>query len=116
VADKNPSIKLTEAQRRALIGIVSGDGYQVVLDVMEEFCNRAENDLIGLRPELKDEVVAQHAIVHAQRVFFQDVTRFIDTIIKEETGLTKDNSRFRAEALAQLVSALPMTEDVDSVI
>lgn len=109
--DKNLSLKLTDQQKRALCGIVAGDGYQVVLDVMEEFCNRAENDLIGLTPDQHNEVLAKHAIVHAQRIFFQDVISFIDSAVKLETGMSKDNSRFKAaEEAAQLMSALPLTE------
>lgn len=110
MADKNVALKLSDAQTRALCSIVTGDGYQAVLDVMEEFCNRGENELIGLKPGQDNEVVAQHAIVHAQRVFFQDVISFIDHAVNQETGMQKDNSRFPQALEAQLMSALPMTE------
>lgn len=111
--DKNEALKLTDAQKRALCGIFTGDGYQVVLDVMEEFCNRGENELIGLVPGDASAVIAQHAIVHAQRIFFQRVVSFIDHTVAEETGNKKDNSRFPQALVAQLMSALPMTEMQD---
>lgn len=113
MADKNAALKLSEAQTRSLCGIVTGDGYQAILDVMEEFCNRGENELIGLKPGQDTEVIAKHAVVHAQRVFFQDVISFIDHAVAQETGMRKDNSRFPQALEAQLMSALPMTEMQD---
>lgn len=112
MSDKNPELELDEAKVRALIGMVSGDGYQAILDVMEWYCNRSENKLIGIHPSLKDEVLAEHAIVHAQRVYFQEVVSYIDTVIEKETGLRKNNQRFTVEEEDEnLMSALPLTEE-----
>jgi hypothetical protein len=111
VSDKHAPPDLNDAQKRSLIGIVSGDGYQTILDIMEWFCDQQENKLLGISPALKDEVFAEHAIAHAQRIYFQDVVGYIDRVIEHETGLRKDNSRFKVEAEeANLMSALPITE------
>lgn len=110
MAEKHDDLNLSDQKKIALLGIVHTDGYQVILDIMEYFCNREENDLIGTHPAKHDEVLASHAIVHAQRAYFQSVVAKIDMIAQQQTGIKKDNRRMTEEA--NLMSAMPL-EDTD---
>lgn len=108
MADKNAETELPDVKVRALLGIYHDDGLQVVFDIMEEICNRSENDFLGTHPSDKEQVLAQHAILHAQRAFFQDVTQKIDMIATEKLNITPKPRESRH--YNQILSALPDVE------
>ena len=109
MADKGPDF--AQDKRTALLSIRSTDGYQVILDIMEDVCNKAENEFIGANPADKELVLSKHAIMHAQRIFFQTVVAKIDLLCEEQTGVAQPNPRL--VKFAQLLSALPITEDLN---
>lgn len=110
MADKHKKLKLNDVQLRSLAGIWHGDGYQVILDILENECNMAENELIGEHPSIPQNVLALHAIAHAQRAYFQEITGYIDIVMNEYHGTKTDNRRFPTQQ-EQLLSAIPLTED-----
>lgn len=75
----------------ALSGIYDSSGLQVVFDVMEGFCNESENDYLAIPPSKPAEVLATHAIMHAQRIYFQKVAAKIDFLAAEARGGEKQN-------------------------
>lgn len=110
MADKNKAEKFDDVKLRSLAGIYHGDGFQVVLDIMEEECNKAENEFLAEHPVNPQAVLAAHAILHAQRAYFQAVVRKIDGLMNEYMNADKDNRRFPSQ-LEQLLSANPLTEN-----
>jgi hypothetical protein len=116
LSEKHDSFQITQTRKNGLIGIYHSEGYQAVLDIVEHFCNMSENELIAIHPSDHQAVLAQQAIVHAQRDLFQKFVAKIDFIMKEETATDKDNQRFKEAAVAQLMSALPITDDPESFI
>jgi len=76
----------------ALSEVYDSGGLQVVFDIMEQFCNQSENDFIGTRPGDDRAVVAAHAIMHAQRLYFQNVAEKIDYLVSEHRGSAKKDT------------------------
>lgn len=76
-------VKLSPERLDALRGIYSTAGFQAVLDIMEARCNATENEFIGVVPGNDKAVIATHAVMHAQRIFFQEVVEKIDFLMRE---------------------------------
>lgn len=76
----------------ALSEIYDSGGLQVVFDIMEQFCDEAENDFIGTRPSEPEKVLAAHAIMHAQRLYFQKVAEKIDYLVAEQRSTDKKDT------------------------
>jgi hypothetical protein len=84
----------------ALSSIYDSAGLQVVFDIMEKFCDKAENDFIGTSPSDSSGVLSAHAIMHAQRKYFQDITAKIDFLISQHRASDKkDTASKRATAI-----------------
>ena len=99
---------MTAEKLLALQGIYDSQGLQVVYDIMEEICNEAENDFIGIHPNSPNLVLAQHAILHAQRVFFNAVVGRIDHLVADSRGTPpKDNKRIEFERTERILSVIP---------
>jgi len=101
VADFWTQLKSNPEKMGALAGIYDSGGLQVILDIMEQFCNEAENDFIGTKPSAPQEVLAAHAVMHAQRKYFIDVAARIDYLVAEQRGLSekKDTASKRTTSL-----------------
>jgi hypothetical protein len=76
----------------ALSEVYDSGGFQVVLDIMEQFCDEAENDFLGTKPSEPAQVLAAHAIMHAQRVYFQKVAEKIDYLVAEHRSTDKKDT------------------------
>lgn len=76
-------MKLDIEKKSALSSIYDSGGLQVVFDIMEDFCNQAENEFIATKPSDQAGVLSGHAIMHAQRKYFQDVAEKIDFLVSE---------------------------------
>ena len=108
---KDPMFQFPTDKIIALSSIYDSAGLQVVFDIMEKLCDEAENDFISTHPSDKDAVLAGHAILHAQRIFFNQVVQKIDNLVQEQRpGLEKDNRRLRIEQEERILSALPLEE------
>lgn len=107
MADKNEPAKFDEVKLRNLAGIYHGDGFQVILDVMEDECNRAENEFLAEHPANPQNVLAAHAILHAQRAYMQAVVAKIDGLMTGYMNSDKDNRRF-PDKMENLLSAVPI--------
>lgn len=84
--------KLDIEKTSALSSIYESAGLQVVFDIMEDFCNDAENQFIATKPSDQAGVLAAHAIMHAQRKYFQDVAEKIDFLVSEYRDAEKKNT------------------------
>ena len=82
----DPMFKFDGEKTSALGSIYDSAGFQVVLDIMEKFCDKAENDFIATSPSDREGVLSAHAIMHAQRKFFQQVCEKIDYLVGEQRG------------------------------
>lgn len=107
--DKTILGNFDDVKLRNLAGIYHGEGFQVVLDIMEEECNRAENEFLAEHPATPEKVLAAHAILHAQRAYFQAVVGKIDQLMDQYMNAGKNNNRLR-DPLENLLSAVPMDE------
>jgi hypothetical protein len=85
-------MKLNVEKLSALAAIYDSAGLQVVFDIMENFCIEAENEFIATKPSDQAGVLANHAILHAQRKYFQDVAEKIDSIVSEYRSTDKKNT------------------------
>jgi hypothetical protein len=73
--------EISEAERGQLLSVIGQPGYQVILDIMERACIRAETDHFRLsraRGATAEMVLASHDIAQAQRIFFENVQRIIE--------------------------------------
>lgn len=85
-------IDLDSQKRLALAGIYDSAGLQVIFDIMESICVDAENEFIGESPANREQVLAKHAVLHAQRAFFQKTAEQIDYVVSEQRGTDKKDS------------------------
>jgi len=76
----------------ALIGIYDGQGYQAVLDVIENITLESEDALIGNPPGQDSTVLALHAVAHAHRAMLTTVASQIDVLVAEARGGEKKDS------------------------
>lgn len=100
-------MNLNAEQLLALQGIYDSRGLQVIYDIMEDICNSAENEFIGVHPNNPQLVLSQHAILHAQRMFFNSVVGRVDTIVADSRkAAPKDNRRLRLEHTQRVLSVM----------
>jgi hypothetical protein len=85
-------IQLSKERLLALAGIYDGAGLQAVLDVLENIITESENSLIGERPGDAEEIVALHAIAHAQRALFIEAINHIDVQVADQRGVEKKDT------------------------
>lgn len=85
-------IQLEDGKKNALAGIYDSAGLQVVFDIMEAACIESENEFIGTVPGNDQQIVAGHAVMHAQRVFFQKMIEQIDYLVAELRGQDKKDN------------------------
>lgn len=92
-----------QQQAIALIGIQNTDGFKLILDLLEAECVESENTLIATPPDNKDLVLAQHAIVFAQRQFCIEVVAKIQRLISS----IRNPQPEKDDGLSDILSALP---------
>lgn len=85
-------IQLEDGKKSALAGIYDSAGIQVIFDIMEAACIESENEFIGTVPGNNQQIVAGHAVMHAQRAFFQKVVQHVDYIVAEQRGQDKKDN------------------------
>lgn len=74
-------MNLDNVQKARLQSIILSPGYEVILDVLEQECARAETELLQVQPEQRDKVLAYHTRAQAFRLLFE---RF-QTAVRNET-------------------------------
>lgn len=88
---------LAPDRKLALINIYDGNGFQALLDVIENNVLDAEDALIGEPPGSADIVLALHANAHAHRALLTKVTQQIDVMVADARQSEKKDTMARRE-------------------
>lgn len=98
---------MTAEKLIALQAIRNTAGYEALLDLMEDLCNKGENELLAIHPNNTELVAAQHAIAFTQRHFFQDFQSLVNQLIADSTkSPAKDNRQLERERVRRIQSPL----------
>jgi len=76
-----------EGRQSALSTLYDSAGMKIIMEIMEDACTEAENDLIGEIP-WSETVQAKQAVAYAQRAFLIRVMESIDYHVAELRGDT----------------------------
>ncbi len=87
---------LSKDRKLALNGIYDSNGFQSMLDVLENITLDSEDELIGEPPDDSQKVLALHAIAYAHRAMLTMAVNQIDVMIAEfRQGEKKDTMEHR---------------------
>lgn len=90
--------ELAPERKIALIATYDGQGFQAVLDVLDNIVLDSEDDLIGEPPGDKEKILALHAIAYAQRAMLTKAANQIDVLVAEaRQGEKKDTLKRREQ-------------------
>src|SRR5215467_5339265 len=70
-------MSLTNEERISLLNLSRTPGWQVLLDLMEQECTKAETEHFQVKPEEEAKVIASHNTARAMRVFFERVQKAV---------------------------------------
>lgn len=94
--------ELAPERKLALFAVYDGQGFQAMLDVLENIVLDSEDALIGEPPD-SAQVIALHAVAYAQRALLTKATNQIDVMVSEARKSEKKDTMKRREGKPSLL-------------